>query len=59
MDPDQIELENLSKNFEYYKFSSEVDKISDIEELKNLVKSYYKLYLKQQELIIQIGVPQV
>jgi len=59
MNPDQIELENLSKSFEYFKFASDVDQISDIDELKNIVKSYYKLYLKQQEVLINMGAPQV
>jgi hypothetical protein len=59
MDPDKIELENLSKSFEYFKFASDVDQITDIEELRNITKSYYKLYLKQQELIIKMGIPQV
>lgn len=51
MDPDKIELENLSKNFEYFKASSEIDGIDDIEQLKNIAKSYFKLYLKQQEVL--------
>lgn len=59
MDPEQIELENLSKSFEYFKFATEVDQISNIEQLRNIVKSYYKLYLKQQEVLIKFGVPEV
>lgn len=59
MDPDKIELENLSKSFEYYKFASEIDQISDVDELKNIAKSYYKLYLKQQEVVVKFGVPEV
>ena len=51
MDPDKIELENLSKSFEYFKYSSEIDSIGDIEKLRNIAKSYFKLYLKQQEVI--------
>jgi hypothetical protein len=51
MDPDKIELENLSKNFEYFKYSSEIDKIDNVEDLRNIAKSYYKLYLKQQEVL--------
>ena len=27
MDPDKIELENLSKSFEYYKLAADVDKM--------------------------------
>ena len=59
MDPEQIELENLSKSFEYFKFAAEVDQISDVEQLRNIVKSYYKLYLKQQEVVVKFGVPEV
>lgn len=54
MDPDKIELENLSKSFEYFKGSSEIDNIDNIEELKNVAKSYFKLYLKQQEVFSSI-----
>jgi len=55
MDPDKIELENLSKSFEYYKFTSEIDSIDDIESLKNIAKSYFKLYLKQQEVFSSLS----
>lgn len=51
MDPNNIELSNLTKSFEYAKFSQEIDKIDDVEELKNLLKCYFKLYLKQQEVV--------
>ena len=56
MDPDKIQLENLSKSFEYYKVCSEIDNINDIDDLRNVAKSYFKLYLKQQEVISQLGV---
>jgi hypothetical protein len=55
MDPDKIELENLSKSFEYFKVSSEIDSIDDIEKVKLIAKSYYKLYLKQQEVVSNLG----
>lgn len=51
MDPDKIELENLSKSFEYFKYASEIDKIDNLEELRSIAKSYFKLYLKQQEVL--------
>jgi hypothetical protein len=57
MDPDKINLENLSKSFEYFKYASEIDSIDDIEQLKNIAKSYFKLYLKQQETLLSMGVP--
>jgi len=51
MDPNDVSLEDLSKNFEYFKISAEIDNITDIEEAKTLAKCYFKLYLKQQEVI--------
>jgi len=56
MNPNEIELENLSKNFEYFKYSSEIDLIDDVEQLKNIAKCYYKLYLKQQEVISNFSI---
>lgn len=55
MNPEEIELENLSKSFEYHKLSSEIDNCNDVEELKNVAKAYIKLYLKQQEVVSNIG----
>jgi hypothetical protein len=54
MNPDNIELENLSKSFEYFKISSEIDNIDNIEDVKNIAKCYFKLYLKQQEVVSQL-----
>ncbi len=51
MDPDKIVLENLSKNFEYVKACIEIDSITDVEDLRTIVKSYMKLYMKQQEVL--------
>jgi hypothetical protein len=50
MDPDKIQLESMNKMFEYEKYSRLIDDL-DVEELKNFAKSYFKLYLKQQEVI--------
>ena len=50
MDPDKIQLESMNKMFEYEKYSRLIDDL-DGEELKNFAKSYFKLYLKQQEVI--------
>ena len=55
MDPDKIELENLSKSFEYYKLAADIDKIDSVEDLRNLAKSYVKLYFKQQEVVSNLG----
>ena len=58
MNPDTVTLENLTKNFEYVKFSNQVDTINNIEDLRNLAKCYFKLYLKQQEVVADILVYQ-
>jgi hypothetical protein len=54
MDPDKIQLENLSKNFEYVKASMEIDSIDDLVDLRNIAKSYMKLYMKQQEVLSEM-----
>jgi hypothetical protein len=51
MDPDKIELEDLSKSFEYMKACIEIDSIEDIDQIKTIAKAYMKLYLKQQEVL--------
>lgn len=56
MNPNDIELENLSKIFEYEKISREIDSCNNIESLKNITKSYIKLYLKQQEVITNLAI---
>jgi hypothetical protein len=58
MEPKTIELENLSKIFEYEKISRELDTCTNIELLKNICKCYVKLYFKQQETLIEIGLDQ-
>lgn len=54
MDPDKIELENLSKSFEYFKVAAEIDNLDNLGDIKNIAKCYYKLYLKQQEVVAQL-----
>ena len=57
MDPNNIELTNLAKNFAYTKLASQIDDCEDKEELKNIAKAFCKLYYKQQETIAAIGLP--
>ena len=54
MDPSEIELESISKLFEYEKQSRFIDELS-FEELKNFSKLYCKLYLRQQEVLATIN----
>ena len=57
MDPDSIELTNLSKSFAYQKIATDIDKCDDRDMLKNIAKSFAKLYYKQQETMSVIGIP--
>jgi len=57
MDPDSIELKNLSKMFAYQKLATQIDECDDRDELRNIAKSFIKLYYKQQETIAVIGIP--
>lgn len=54
MDPDTITLDNINKMFEYERLSRDIDNIDDIKILKNLAKSYIKLYFKQQEVVSKL-----
>lgn len=49
MDPNEIVLENLTKNFEYERIAREIDSCENIDQVKNIAKSYVKLHLKYQE----------
>jgi len=49
MNPDSIELENLSKSFEYF-----IDSIENIDDAKNIAKCCFKLHLKQQEVMLKL-----
>ena len=57
MHPDSIELTNLSKSFAYQKLATQIDECDDRDELRNIAKSFIKLYYKQQETIAVIGIP--
>lgn len=59
MNPDEIVLENLSKSFEYAKISNEIDECNSIDDLKNIAKSFCKLYYKQQETMSLIGLADI
>ena len=55
MDPNDIEIKGLEKSFAYQKIASEIDSCDDRDMLKNIAKSFAKLYYKQQETIAIIG----
>ena len=49
MNPDKVILEDFNKMFEYEKISRDIDSIDDLETLKNISKSYVKLYLNNKK----------
>jgi hypothetical protein len=53
MNPSEIELNSVTKLFEYEKISREIDQCNHIDDLKNIAKYYVKLNLTQQELLLQ------
>ena len=55
MDPNDIEIKGLEKSFAYQKIASEIDSCDDRDMLKNIAKSFAKLYYKQQETIAILG----
>ena len=55
MNPSQINLSSISKLFEYEKICREVDNCDDMEVLRNISKSYVKLYFSQQEILTELG----
>jgi len=55
MNPDDLELESVTKLFEYEKISRELDSCSNIDLLRNICKCYVKLYMKQQEVVADMA----
>jgi len=56
MKPEKITLSSMNKMFEYEKLSRDIDSIDDIETLRDLAKSYIKLYFSQQEAIANLKI---
>ena len=55
MNPDNIDIKSLSKQFQFQKLANEIDSIDNIDDIKNIAKTAFKLYLKQQEVLKCIG----
>jgi hypothetical protein len=53
MDPSEIKLDSMTKLFEYEKHARVIDNLNE-EELKTFAKLYFKLYLKQQETLVDL-----
>lgn len=59
MDPNNIKLDDINKLFEYEMQSREIDECDDIEKLRTMLKISIKLYMKQQEVIRELGFGEV
>ena len=51
MKPEEINLINLAKMFEYEKMSREIEECNDVKTLKEMLRCQVKLYMKLQETI--------
>ena len=56
MNPNDIELKNLNKIFEYERLSRELDNCENLEEIKEKAKYCIKLSLSTLETFTDIGV---
>jgi hypothetical protein len=54
VDPDEIVLEDINKMLIYEQQSRVIDKL-DREEAIEFAKAYFKLYLKQQEVVTSLA----
>lgn len=56
MNPNDIELKNLNKIFEYERLSRELDNCNNLNEIKEKAKYCVKLYLSTIETYTDLGV---
>ena len=54
-DHNEISLDSVAKMFEFEKQARQIDECNDINELKSMLKSSIKLFLKQQEVVSKLG----
>lgn len=57
MKPEDITLRTTSRQFHYETLSRQIEECNDIKELKEQLRSWIRLYMKQQETLGLIGVP--
>lgn len=57
MNPNDIELKTTSRQFHYETLSRDIEECNDIKVLKDQLRAWIKLYMKQQETMSHIGIP--
>nr|BAR35626.1 hypothetical protein [uncultured Mediterranean phage uvMED] len=55
MSHEEIKLATPTRMFTFEQLSRDIDKINDVEVLRDMTKSHIKLYLKQQEVVASLG----
>ncbi len=58
MKPEDIIIKTQSKAFHYEILSREIENCNDLNALKNQLRLWIKLYMKQQETLTQLGNPE-
>lgn len=54
MNHQEIKLQTPTRMFHFEQLSRDIDKINDIDMIKEIAKAHVKLYLKQQEVLSQL-----
>jgi hypothetical protein len=54
INPDEVKLSELTKQFEYARMSNEIDNCDNVEEIRLAAKCYVKLYLSTLEAMVSI-----
>jgi len=57
MKPEEITLSTTSRQFHYETISRQLEECNDVKELKEICRAWIKLYMKQQETLTMIGIP--
>ncbi len=55
MNHQEIKLQTPTRMFHFEQMSRDIDKINDLDLIREIAKSHIKLYFKQQEVLKQIG----
>ena len=55
MSHEEIKLATPTRMFTFEQLSRDIDKINDVDILREMAKSHIKLYLKQQEVVLTMG----
>lgn len=55
MSHEEIKLVTPTRMFTFEQLSRDIDKINDVDTLREMAKSHIKLYLKQQEVVATMG----